>query len=66
MKSRYYFLQYIVILFFIYILSSCGVSRIVSTEAKYIQHGDTITNIVTKSTTNYDAKTSIPITNFIK
>ena len=43
------------------VFSSCGLTRIVSTTASHIQHGDTTTTIVTKSTTSYDAKTSIPI-----
>lgn len=37
-------------------LSSCNVTRVVSTEAKSWHSGDTTTTIVTKTTESYDAK----------
>ena len=48
------------------ITSGCGLTRIASTEAKYFQRGDTTVQIITKTTTTIDAKTSVPITQFIK
>lgn len=49
-----------------FIVSSCGLTRIASTEAKYYQSGDTTVQIVTKTTTTIDAKTQVPISTFIK
>lgn len=46
--------------------SSCGLARIQSTEAKYYQRGDTTVQIITKTTSTIDAKTSVPITTLIK
>ncbi len=34
-------------------LSSCTATRVVSTTASYIQHGDTTTTIMTKTTETY-------------
>ena len=34
-------------------LSSCTASRIVTTTASYVQHGDTTTTITTKTTETY-------------
>ena len=34
-------------------LSSCVASRVVSTQASYVQHGDTTTTIMTKTTETY-------------
>lgn len=48
------------------VMSSCGLARIQSTEAKYYQRGDTTVQIITKTTSTIDAKTSVPITNLIK
>lgn len=36
-------------------LSSCNVTRIVTTECQYFQKGDTTCTIVTKTTETYDA-----------
>lgn len=36
-------------------LSSCNVTRKVTTEASYYQRGDTTVNIVTRTTETYDA-----------
>jgi len=36
-------------------LSSCNVTRKVTTEAKHYQRGDTTTTIVTKTTETYEA-----------
>ena len=36
------------------LLSSCNVTRIVTTEASHIQKGDTTTTIVTKTTETYE------------
>ena len=36
-------------------LTSCNVTRKVTTEATYYQHGDTTTHIVTRTTETYDA-----------
>lgn len=36
-------------------LSSCNVTRKVTTEATYYQRGDTTVNIVTRTTETYDA-----------
>lgn len=37
------------------ILSSCNVTRKVTTEAAYYQKGDTTVQIITKTTETYDA-----------
>ena len=34
-------------------LSSCTASRVVTTTASYVQHGDTTTTIMTKTTETY-------------
>ena len=34
-------------------LQSCTASRVVSTSASYVQHGDTTTTIMTKTTETY-------------
>ena len=34
-------------------LSSCTASRVVTTSASYVQHGDTTTTITTKTTETY-------------
>lgn len=34
-------------------LSSCTATRVVSTSASYVQHGDTTTTIMTKTTETY-------------
>ncbi len=34
-------------------LSSCTASRVVTTTASYVQHGDTMTTITTKTTETY-------------
>ena len=34
-------------------LSSCTATRIISTSASYVQHGDTTTTIMTKTTETY-------------
>lgn len=36
-------------------MSSCNVTRIVTTESQYFQKGDTTCTIVTKTTETYDA-----------
>lgn len=36
-------------------LTSCNVTRKVTTEATYYQHGDTTVQIITKTTETYDA-----------
>lgn len=36
-------------------LSSCNVTRVVTTESRYYQRGDTTCTIVTKTTEAYDA-----------
>ena len=36
------------------LLSSCNVTRVVSTEASHFQKGDTTTTIVTKTTETYE------------
>ena len=36
------------------LLSSCNVTRIVTTEASHIQKGDTTTTMVTKTTETYE------------
>lgn len=36
-------------------LSSCNVTRKVTTEASYFQRGDTTVNIITRTTETYDA-----------
>lgn len=35
--------------------SSCNVTRVVTTQSSYLQHGDTTTQIVTKTIESYDA-----------
>lgn len=37
-------------------LTSCNVTKVVSTKAQYFQSGDTTTTIITKTTESYDAK----------
>ena len=37
------------------LLSSCNITRIVTTEASHFQKGDTTTTIVTKTTETYEA-----------
>lgn len=41
-------------------LSSCNVTRKVSTESSYFQKGDTTVQIVTKTTESYDATKRLP------
>ena len=36
-------------------LASCTVTRVVTTSASYVQHGDTTTTIITKTIETYDA-----------
>ena len=36
-------------------LASCTATRVVTTTASYVQHGDTTTTIMTKTTEKYDA-----------
>lgn len=36
-------------------LTSCNVTRSITTESKYYQHGDTTCTIVTKTIESYDA-----------
>lgn len=36
-------------------LQSCNVTRSITTESKYYQHGDTTCTIVTKTIESYDA-----------
>lgn len=36
-------------------LTSCNVSRTVTTKAEFFQHGDTTTTIMTKTIETYDA-----------
>ena len=35
-------------------LASCTATRVVSTTASYVQHGDTTTTIMTKTTERYE------------
>ena len=37
-------------------LSSCNVSRVISTTSSYVQSGDTTTNIEVKTVETYDAR----------
>lgn len=37
------------------VMQSCNVTRVVSTEARSYQNGDTAVHIVTKTTETYDA-----------
>lgn len=45
----------IAIAFAVIVLSSCNVTRRVTTESSYYQRGDTTIQIVTKTTESYDA-----------
>ena len=36
--------------------TSCNVTRTITTQSQYFQHGDTTTTIVTKTTETYDAR----------
>lgn len=48
-----------VLFFIIYALTSCNVTRKITTEASYFQKGDTTCTIVTKTTETYDAKKNV-------
>lgn len=37
-------------------LTSCNVTRTITTQSQFFQHGDTTTTIVTKTTETYDAR----------
>ena len=41
-------------------LSSCNVTRVVTTESQYWQKGDTSCTIVTKTVESYDATKKVP------
>lgn len=40
---------------FVYLLTSCNVTRKITTESSYFHQGDTTTTIVTKTIESYDA-----------
>ena len=42
-------------------LQSCTATRVVSTTASYVQHGDTTTTIMTKTTETYRGEKQKPI-----
>ena len=42
-------------------LQSCTASRVVSTTASYVQHGDTTTTIMTKTTETYRGEKQYPM-----
>lgn len=42
-------------------LSSCNVTRKVTTESAFYQRGDTTVQIVTKTTESYDASKRLPL-----
>ena len=42
-------------------LTSCNVTRTVSTKSEYYQRGDTSCTIVTKTIESYDAKKTMPL-----
>ena len=42
-------------------LTSCTATRVVSTSASYVQHGDTTTTIMTKTTETYRGEKQKPI-----
>ena len=42
-------------------LPACTASRVVSTTASYVQHGDTTTTIMTKTTETYRGEKQKPI-----
>ena len=42
-------------------LASCTATRVVSTTASYVQHGDTTTTIMTKTTETYRGEKQKPI-----
>ena len=41
------------------ILASCNVTRTITTQSQYFQHGDTTCTIVTKTIETYDAKKNL-------
>ena len=50
------FIMIIVLIILAGVLSSCNVTRTVTTKAEYYQKGDTTIQIVTRTTESYDGK----------
>lgn len=69
MKKFISYLGILVVLFVIIacaLFTSCGLTRIAETKSEFYQKGDTTVQIMTRTSTTIDAKTSIPITSILK
>lgn len=55
MKKRFVFLMIAVIAVVALSVTSCNVTRTVTTQSQYYQKGDTTCTIVTKTVESYDA-----------
>ena len=55
MKKRFVFLMIAAIAVFALSVTSCNVTRTVTTQSQYYQKGDTTCTIVTKTIESYDA-----------
>lgn len=65
MKRWIFFLSFFVLLSAVF-FSSCGLTRIAETKSEYYQKGDTTVQIMTRTSTTIDAKTTVPIQSFIR